>query len=159
MAQRLELLITLADLAGEHARQVILGLRQPLAPSWILVGSDRKTHVIATPWRDDAEKKLMAQKMRNKIRQNAIVAYSFVCEAWAATKPRGWTPEKGGGAKDDPKRRECVIAMATDGKDYEWRCWLIKRDHLETITGLEPDHDFPGGAPEGWMTQLLSPAT
>jgi hypothetical protein len=160
MAKRVDpkLLVALAELAGEHANAVLMGLRQSLAPSWILVGADNRTHVIATPWQDDADKERIALKMRRKIKEHHIVAYSFVAEAWTHTAPAGWQDNPNYvRPADDPKRQECVIAMATDGTHYEWRNWAIKRNHLEVITALEARHDL-GGRPEGWTANLLAPA-
>lgn len=149
---------TLIKLAEQQVHNVLLVLRQPLMPSWVIIDKDGQPHIRATPWRSDREKALAAIFLKLQIRARKAQAYSFVTEAWAAEAPEGFddinTPLA---AKDRPMnradRREVVIAFATDGHRSEWRQWLIRRDWNGRIITLEPAHDID--KPEGWIAELL----
>lgn len=157
MAKRITLQ-ELVELAGQQARRVILEAKQPLMPSWVLVGPKGQMTILGTPWKDDLEKEMTRYAMRRVIKEKGIVSYSVVTEAWTAVKPNGWTPEKDPDylrPKDDPERKECVIALATDGKAREFRRWLIKRNHLEQVTDLELVPGLDDGPVLGWMLDLL----
>jgi hypothetical protein len=150
-----ELLSNLADLAGEHAKRVLVDLGQRLMPQWVLVDA-KGAHVIGTPWRDDREKELMIERMRKEMRKRKVTAYSLVVEAWAAAAPPGW---KEGEPRmpnwKRPDRREVVVAFATDGKSIEWRHWAIKRDWQDHVCALEPMPFDGDPQPTSWMTELL----
>jgi hypothetical protein len=149
-----EMLSTMLELAGEHAKYVLVDLGLSLMPQWVLVDAGG-AHVIGTPWRDDQEKEFMTERLRDDMRKRKVLAYSLVIEAWAATAPPGW---KEGEPRmpnwKRPDRREMVIAFATDGREIQWRGWAIKRNHLERVSALEPA-DFDGAQLSSWMTDLL----
>jgi hypothetical protein len=151
-----ELLTKLADMAGEHAKRVLVDLgHQSLMPQWVLVDA-KGARIIGTPWRDDQEKEQMIERMRKEMRKRKVTAYSLVVEAWAAVAPPGW---KEGEPRmpnwQRPDRREVVVAFATDGKEIAWRQWIIKRDWQDHVRTLEP-MPFKGDAqPTSWMTELL----
>jgi hypothetical protein len=110
-----ELLTNLADLAGEHAKRVLVDLGQRLMPQWVLVNARGGCDIVGTPWRDDREKELVTERMRKEMRKRKVTAYSLVIEAWAAAAPPGW---KEGDPRTPnwqrPDRREVVVAFATD---------------------------------------------
>jgi hypothetical protein len=150
-----ELLSKLADLAGDHARIVLIKMQMDLMPSWILIDEKGACEVVGTPWLNPEQKEAAARVMRKRMRKQKTVAYSLVVEAWAAQAPPGWkegdprTPNE-----KRPDRQEVVIAFATDGKRIEWRHWATRRDYLERVVALEPT-PFDGAAASSWMTELL----
>jgi hypothetical protein len=146
----------LIELAGEQAKTVMIGLGQDLMPSWVFIDNRGKVSILGTPWQDDSEKQLARIALQKKIKREHIVAYSFVSEAWTATKPAGWTlPPDYQGVRTEPDRREIVLAFATDGKEQELGVWSIHRDEKGNVFALEQskeDNDVPM---QGWMTELL----
>lgn len=147
-----ENLKNLVEVAGQQARAVLLGLRQPLMPTWVYIDQEGHPHIVATPWQDDTEKKFFAAKIRLAMVLCDASAYSFVCEAWAAN-------EKPGEAHIQPRnradRREIVLAFATDGDQIEWKSWNIKRDWNDCVLSLEEEEPMKGRR-TSWLTQLLS---
>jgi hypothetical protein len=153
-----EKLSKMADMAGEHAQAIIVGLGKDLVPTWVLVDQDEKIHIMGTPWHDDLEKNAIGALLRREIRARKIKAYSLVTEAWAAPAPEGWqegdlAPPP---AREHLARREIVIALATDGTHIEWRQWETKRNHLEQVYALEPIPISGGDHLTSWMSELLS---
>ena len=151
-----EILSHLAELAGEHARNVLVELQQNLMPSWVLIDKSGAFHIEATPWKNQVEKDLARVFMRQQMRQLGVRAYSLVVEAWAAVAPEGWKPgDPHLPSSQHPDRREVVIAFATDGESIQWRQWATRRNHLEQVVALEKT-DFDGSKTSSWMTNLLS---
>jgi hypothetical protein len=150
---------SLLDLAEHQARMVLLQLKEDLVPSWVMFS--RRTHraeIIATPWRNDLEKRLCERRLRELMRKKQIAAYSFLSEAWVATAPADWSLDKPLPEAERPAqradRKEVVMAFASDGTTKEWRVWEIKRDWHEQIITLEP-RPLPEAIPAGWVTELL----
>jgi hypothetical protein len=150
-----EQLSHLADLAGEHARAVLVELGHDMMPCWLMIDRQGKSHIMGTPWQSQGEKNAMAALMRAEMRKLDVVAYSLVVEAWSAQAPKGWKEgEPHTPSSEHPDRKEVVIAFATDGKQIEWRQWAIKRNWVEEVVALEPT-DFDGSQAISWMTKLL----
>jgi hypothetical protein len=154
-----EKLITLVELAGDHAKLILIKRRQPLIPQWLLVDKRGKVELIATPWSNERERDIVAKYLRKHVRESQIEAYSFVIEAWAAIAPEGW--KEGDPRLPNwmrPDRTEIVVALATDGSSVECREWTIQRDHLENVRALAPS-EKPADMRKlgGWMAELLSP--
>jgi hypothetical protein len=149
-------LSALAEVGGDHARNVLIRLRQPIMPQWVMVNDAGHVNVVGTPWRDDEEKMIVGRGLRKFMREHRIKAYSVVVEAWAAMAPKGWKP---GDPHQpnwmNPERREVVIAMATDGKAIEWRQWAVQRDYEDKVRALEPMALPEGRTARTWMTKLL----
>lgn len=145
----------LVQIAGEHAKAVLIGLGQPLMPSWVYIDGTNQLHVLATPWRSDQEKVQVGTQMRRILREAQAQAYSLVVEAWAARAPAGWKPDQKVPIRPSnrPDRQEIVVAFATDGERTEWRRWEIVRDWQESVTALN-EQAFDGMA-ESWLTRLL----
>jgi hypothetical protein len=137
---------------------VLLQLKQDLMPSWVMFTRDHKVEIIATPWRNDLEKRLSERSLRDLVRKKQIVAYSFLSEAWLATAPTDWSPDKPLPEAERPAQRadrtEGVIAFASDGTIKEWRVWEIIRDWEEQIITLR-QRPLREGVPSGWVTELL----
>ena len=146
----------LIGLAGAHAMTIMTEMHRPLMPTWLYVNETGAT-ILGTPWQDEREKKWMAMEVRKAMLEDHATAYSMVTEAWVANAPKGWNPETDGPlqAQNQPNRRECVIAFATDGSTVEWKRWTIKRDHLEMVTDLE-EEEFNAEKIDSWLTKLLN---
>jgi hypothetical protein len=152
-------LTQLVEFAGEHAQRVLIGLNKPLVPAWVMVDAKGKVEIVGTPWRNDIEKTIMVAAMRLGMRKNGIVAYSLVVEAWAASAPPGWKEgDPHVPPAEDPKRREIVVALATDGKETVWRQWVMHRDYNEQVVKLEPE-PMKAEQATSWMAGLLNRGT
>jgi hypothetical protein len=150
---------TLITLAEQQARGVLLVLHQALMPTWVIVAKKFTPYIFATPWQDDQEKEEVRIFVRRQIRRYEAHAYSFLTEAWMATAPPDWDPDKPLPKKDQAMnradRQEVVVAFATDGQKRQWRRWRIRRDWNEQVIALEPMHEDMC-EPEGWMAELLN---
>jgi hypothetical protein len=146
----------LVELAGRHAYSVLVERHLPaLEPCWVLDEPDGQLRIIGTPWSDEHEKEIAAKIMRLHMRQHHTRAYSLVTEAWTAKAPEGWDPDTPLPQRpaERPDRQEVVIAVATDGRENQWRSWAIKRDWNERVVALEPRP--MEGELTSWMTDLL----
>ena len=132
-----ELLDKLIDLAYNHAAATLLAQkRRELLPTWLLINGEGKANILATPWRDNREKRLAELFIKLQMTAQGTVAYSFVTEAWAAQAPQDWRPGQPRTfpePRNDPARREVVIAMACTADAQRMRSWVIHRNHLEQI--------------------------
>jgi hypothetical protein len=152
-------LIQLVELAGSHARRILIDGQQELMPTWVLIDRGGRMQILGTPWKNQLEKDLTARMLRHKMREDDVVMYSCVIEAYAATKPKDWTPNKLNdpdyvAPRDDPARREIVVAFATDGEFQEWRTWTLVRDWNERMIDLQLEK--PATEHQGWMADLLA---
>jgi hypothetical protein len=145
--------------AFDYAERTIIGAQKQLPPTWTLMNKAGEAFVIVTQWGNDAEKLLAEMMLKLEMQERKTVAYTFVVEAWAATAPEGWTPDKGKLDKMPSKRadrKEIVLAFVNDGKTVTSRMWSIKRDWHDRTASLELYKS--GGSLqefEGWMTRLL----
>jgi hypothetical protein len=79
---------------------VLIGFRQELAPTWILISDQGEYDIIGTPWVNTTQQRLACTQ-----------AYSLVVEAWTAKAPEGWQPGEPRVAPcQDPERKETVLA-------------------------------------------------
>jgi hypothetical protein len=162
-----EILDQLLELAGQHATNVLVSLKMDeLVPSWVLISpkDEKQWSVIATPWRGPLDKTRQVNRLVRYMREHAVIAYSFVCEAWAASinPEEGWSPDSGQPlpahlrASQRPNRREVVMAVAATRATARYSQWLILRDALGAVSELrfEPmaESDI---APESWIANLL----
>jgi hypothetical protein len=145
----------LVELAGTHARTVLTLLNKPLIPTWVLVDDKGKVSIIATAWDDQREKETCVAMMRTRMREERIVAYSMVTEAWSATQPKGWkVTDPHVPPSQNPQRVEIVLALATNGKETEWRRWRIERNATGRVVALEPEA-LAHEQVVGWMANML----
>jgi hypothetical protein len=141
-----ETLDKLLGLADAQAHLVLLGLREPqLAPCWVFIQPDGSSRVLGTPFTNDAQKEATIAYVIAWMRNHGTVAYSFMCEAWAATLgPEEWSPGSGKPIPEADRpinrvdRREVILAMATDGAETEHRQWQIVRGWQGEVVGLTP---------------------
>jgi hypothetical protein len=158
-----EQLDKLNELAGKHARLILVEFKMPLMPTWVLVTRDHKLKLVPTPWRDEAEKQQYAGAVRALMREKHVVFYSFVTEAWTATlKREEWDEETDRPldhipARERPDRQEVVIACAASKDLVRWRQWrMVREPTTERIIDLK-EKPFPGseGQSESWMADML----
>jgi hypothetical protein len=153
----------LNELAGKHARLVLIEFKLALVPTWVLVTRDHKLKLVPTPWQNDAQKYQYTDAVRALMREKDVVFYSFVTEAWTATVgPGEWDesthrPLDGLPAGQRPDRQEVVISCACSKELARWKQWRIVREATtERIVDLK-EIPFPESQsqPEGWMADML----
>ena len=149
----------LLDLAGDHARAVMIGLQHELLPMWSIIDAKGELLVRATPWQNEHEKHLAEIFIRAEIAKRNAVAYSLVIEAWEAWQPLGWDPQKEPlTERNRPSkrvdRREVVIALAVDKERTVWRKWWTRRDWNDQVVALELAEELPGEK-QSWMADLF----
>jgi len=155
---------TLLDIAGIHAKTVLIDFKmRALTPTWVLFNETGDPMIVGTPWKDDRDKYRSAKLMRQRMRAQGVIAYSFVAEAWTATVHPEEIDEANLCLKDPMRRpvyrqdrEEIVSACAATASEIKWRQWTIVRDHLERIIRLEP-RELPESAQQaqGWLTEML----
>jgi hypothetical protein len=148
-----ETLETMLEVARQQAELVLVGGKRELMPVFVLVGPGGPS-VHGCPWRNDAEKEIMGNKVRREIKRRKVFQYSFVCEAWAvhlaSAKEFHHRPS------EDPRRVEVVIALAVNRQEKKIRQWNIERAEDGTCTGLRLNPSFGDeGQLESWMAELL----
>jgi hypothetical protein len=146
----------LLDSAEQHIRRVLLERKEDeLVPLFVMAKRDGMI-LCPTPWRDDFEKALMVDMVRQEIRKEGVKAYVFMSEAWSAKQPAGWKPgdPEGPAPSDRPDRQEIVFALACDKERALERVWRIVRGEAGTIVKLEREEKTTTGL-VGRMAGLL----
>ena len=131
-------LTMLLDAAEQHARQILVICGEDeLVPVFHLWGADGRHYLVGKPFDGERTKRTTALAVRDMIREQGIVRYSFVSEGWAIVRSKEFItgPVRPSEADD---RIEVVVAIATDGVDYKSRCWRIRR-HEGRCIDLELD--------------------
>jgi len=121
-----------------------------------MVSRNGKVSIAGTPWANRHERELAKVYIARIFEERQVVAYSFLSEAWKAEAPKDWVPGQALPVlpADNPDRIEVVIAMASDGKNEQWKTWKIKRDHNERVIALEL-WDVLCRPMMGWVSELL----
>ena len=152
----------LLDAAEEHAQRVCIELQQQLIPLFDLRDADGNSYLVAGEFTGDNQdevdrcKDAFAAFVRGKIAEHGIVAYSFMSEAWMIVRPE-YTPGVSVRPAQADDRVEVVIAIATDGADYEMRRWLIKRRGEICVDLLLDKSEGETPRPWGRFDSLLRP--
>jgi hypothetical protein len=147
----------LVKLGGDHAHACLIGLRRPLMPTWLYIDRDHGIHIVGTPWRDEAEKRIAGAHMLSLLRKAGALAYSVVVEAWVSKQAKDWEPgQPCQEPRLDPEHQEIVLAFATDGEATEWRQWDIIRDWNDIVIKLEEQPMGDGAQMTSWMNKLLA---
>jgi hypothetical protein len=153
---------TLLQLAGQQAHAVLIDLRQPLMPTWLLYREPDKVMIVATPWESDQEKLAMGKLIKARLRRFGCTSYSFVCEAWAAWLDAGeYDPVSGevseaNRASNRPNRREIVTALAADKDKWIFSSWGVMRDVQGHVYELRPEPPMEEGTESSsWLAELL----
>lgn len=152
----------LLGLAGQHAQTVLVTMKfEQLVPTWVLL--DRRGHiqVVGTPWRNDAHKQSQVENLRRQMRKAGVIAYSFLCEAWAVKLEPGECdlsqplPEA-----DRPRNRvdriEVVSALAATSAVAKYAQWEICRGPLGDVSELVPLALKDASDFESWLAKLLA---
>ena len=126
----------------DHIRRVLIGGKEELTPFVHLVRkADGADIVLATPWRNAAEKELTFRVLRSLMHDDQVLRYMLVHEGWMrGVEPGEFTPEQEAQIvsgdfvpsvdpiAEHPKRVEIVMAIAVEKGDKTVRMWEIKRD-------------------------------
>lgn len=146
----------LLELAGDHARHVLVEMKQAdLMPTFLMI-ADGENILMPTPWRDEDEKRIMLLAARSIMKERGVTRYSMVSEAWTATQPEGWKPgmPQGPLPADRPDRKEIVLAIAADKANTKSRTWDIVRGESGGVVDLRLDKSGLEGL-VGRMAELL----
>ncbi len=123
-----------------QARRVLIGTKEDLLPSWMLADGEGKVTIVATPWRNNDEKHMVAEVMREAMRGLRIDAYTVLIEVWLL-RVQGPPPKeyKGPAPMDSPDREEAVVLIGVnrDGRRLH-QSWITKRDADGVCVALEP---------------------
>ena len=116
-------------LAEGQARRVLIGSKEELVPSWLVVEAGGEVAIYLTPWRNDVEKLLTVEAMRLTMRACNAQAYSFLIEAWTARiqGEEAKAPYTGPPPSQRADRQECVMMMAVN------RAGEQRHVHLEIV--------------------------
>ena len=131
----------LLELAGDHARRVLVEMKEAeLTPTFLMI-TDRETIFTPALWRDEREKAAILAAVRAIMKKRGVVRYSMVSEAWTAMQPEGWKPgmPQGPLPGDRPDRKEVVIAIAADKATSKSRTWDIIRGESGSVAELRRD--------------------
>jgi hypothetical protein len=158
-----EQLDTLNEIAGKHARLVLVEHRMSLVPTWVLMNEKGKMILVPTPWHDEDEKELYGVAIRALMRKKHVTLYSFVTEAWTSTLEPGEWDEQSGQPRDGVRpsnrsdRQEVVISCAASKEMVRWRQWRIVREATTEVVVDLIDKPFPESEsqPESWMADML----
>lgn len=103
-------------LAGEQARKILIEMGHPnLMPCYVLAGAKGDMLVVGCAWSNDDEKAAALIEVRRVARDHGAVALSFVSEVWMVDS-REMPDALMMRPSENPKRREYVFAVATDGE-------------------------------------------
>src|SRR5690348_18375808 len=82
----------LLDLAGAHARRILVEMKSgELTPMFLMI-ADHETMFMPALWRDEDEKAMILAVLPAFMREQGVTHYSLVSEAWTAVQPKGWKP-------------------------------------------------------------------
>ena len=131
----------LLEIAGGHARAVLVDMKEAeLMPTFVMI-ADGETLFAPTPWRDEKDKARYLGALRAMMKKRGVTRYSMVSEAWTAKQPEGWKPgmPQGPLPGDRPDRKEVVIAIAADKTNAKSRTWDIVRGESGAVVELRLD--------------------
>jgi hypothetical protein len=126
----------LLDRAEAHARTVMIGGKEELTPLAHLVRADGEDIVLATPWRDVAEKELTFRTLAALMRDDQVVRYMLLHEGWMRKAEPGEVDRLNASGElprvdpicQHPKRVEVVMAIGVEKGGKTVRMWETKRD-------------------------------
>jgi hypothetical protein len=120
----------LLDILEGHAHQMLLTLRHPeLTPLYHICAPEGPDLVIGCPWRDEQEKLIALQLIREKARELHATAIGFISEVWFKRINDPLVDlDKVERPSQSADREEGVLAVVTDGHETKSRAWQIVRD-------------------------------
>jgi hypothetical protein len=146
----------LLKLAYDQAERVLLNSRKgQIVPAFVIVGQDGTRKIIATPWKDDREKRLTLLIIKQALSEINGIAYSLVVEAWMLElDPNEYADAQKSGKDLTPskseRRIEIVDAFACVKIDAGLRkiskIWEIIRDNTGRVTELKQRHNTSNAA-------------
>ena len=145
----------LLDLAEAQARRILIGGKESLLPSFLLVYPDGSEAIVGTPWSNDHEKASAIAVVKHAMLRGDVIRYSFVCEAWSVFLGEGEDlPEQR--PSEHPDRYECVVITACDLRRETIRSLRIMRDADGNCTELV-NQNWETGKVSGSLTEMLKP--
>lgn len=131
----------LLELAGAHARTVLVDMKEAELPPTFLMIAEGEHIFMPAPWRDEDEKRMVLGAVRAIMKESGVTRYSMVSEAWIAIQPEGWKPgmPQGPLPGDRPDRKEVVFAIAADKATAKSRTWDIVRGESGVVVELRHD--------------------
>lgn len=145
--------------AEDQARRVMIGTNAELLPIFVLVAPTGRTDIIGTPFTGPYAKDVAMAYVANMVKEGDIIAYSFLCEAWQISAPKGWKPSQPlpVAPAESPDREEIVTAFACSRKERKMVTWKTIRDaEGRCIELVEQSRSTgKGDEPRGRMVELL----
>lgn len=117
------------DHAGRYAHSVLIDNRHgELTATYFLTNAKGEITAVACPWRGEAEKIATLAAVRKIAADCKATTLLMVSEVWMTEEspdtPRALRVQP----SQNPKRREFVLALATDGQKTKTARWQIVRD-------------------------------
>jgi len=146
----------LCEIGYDLASKVLITTKEQLFSSFTLAKEDGSVDVIHCPWADDAEKRETILTIGRTVvtMKEEVTAYCMLSEVWLSHYQPG--EAKRGRPEHDPKRREGVVCLASDGKEHVFRAWEIGRDQSGCCVSLT--YTESPGRYESWMVEALDRA-
>lgn len=103
-----------------------------LMPMWTLIDERGEIYVYLTPFSNGAEKDLIAELIKSKIKEDNAVRYGFMSETWMTTVSKE-TPRhvlENITPSEHPNRKEAILIMVEDrdGKRLNGMMEIIRDD-------------------------------
>jgi hypothetical protein len=100
-------------------------------PMWHAVQDDGEHMLIATPWRDDAEKEIAMEMLRDVFRQHRVKRFVFIVEAWIARVGTMAEVNEGPRPSEHPDRREVLMISGEDrdGSQIMGVYYILRPEH------------------------------
>lgn len=139
----------LLEKAYQSGSETILEHNEEVMPMFTIV-SGNHVDLIATPWMNDLEKKVVGIMIKRRLQESKADAYSFSTECWTSK----WKPgEPRIPASESPNRKEALIALAVSRAGEKlFRSWEIIRSPEGKAIALR--HTEPIGF-ESWLVELF----
>lgn len=129
-------------------------------PVFLAVAGDGSCNVCMTPWRSEAEKVAVLERLRSLFRDQGVVRYAHVSEAWT----RSFTPEemrvrgdREVSSYDD--REERLFMLVVDADEGTWAAYRMIDRGPDGRAVLGPVVELPSESFEGRLCSLLSPSS
>lgn len=130
----------LIDSAIGFAKSVLVGKPEAsLMPVWLIQGAKRGV-IVGTPFDGEVSKDMVADAIRQILKDENATSYSFVSEAWVAYEdarhPLGLAPS------DRQDRREVVFVIAANHAGGKARSWEIVRGAGGVVVELKAESPY-----------------
>ena len=147
----------LCEVGYDLASKVLITTKDELLSSFTVAKEDGSIDVIHCPWEDDKQKKEMVLTIGHNIitMKEPVSGYCLLSEVWLSHYRLG-EAKRADRPEHDPKRREGVVCLASDGEKHLFRAWEIGRDTAGRCVSLT--YTESPGAFESWMVEALDQA-